>query len=135
MTPSRVELRYAPLPFIGAIAVHYWFVVYDERGGCHRWEVWQTPNAGGRSFGHVHCDLKSPEDGVGGGPSRLVRVWHGEEARRITAVLAEPERYPHTRLYRYWPGPNSNSFVAWVLAQARIDYPLHWRGIGRRWRK
>jgi hypothetical protein len=115
--------------------VHYWFVVYDERGGCHRWEVWQTANAGGRSFGHVHCDLKAPADGVGGGPSRLARLWHGEDARRIAAVLAEPERYPHTRLYRYWPGPNSNSFVAWVLAQARIDYALHWRGIGRRWRK
>jgi len=135
MTPSRVELRYAPLPLIGAIAVHYWFVVYGERGECHRWEVWQTANAGGRSFGHVHCDLKSPEAGVGGGPSRLARVWHDDEARRIAAVLAQPERYPHTRLYRYWPGPNSNSFVAWVLAQARIDYALHWKGIGRRWRK
>ena len=33
-----VQLRYAPLPFIGAIAVHYWFVLIDEASGeAHRW--------------------------------------------------------------------------------------------------
>jgi hypothetical protein len=129
----KVELRYAPLPVIGVIAVHYWFVVHDDAGGCHRWEVWQTPNAGGRSIGHVHCDLKAPEDGVGGGPSRLVIEWTGTPAERIAAVLADPASYPHTRKYRYWPGPNSNSFVAWVLRQAGVRHTLHWRGIGRKW--
>jgi len=131
----KVELRYAPLPFIGAIAVHYWFVVTDDAGACHRWEVWQTQNAGGTSVGHVHCDLKAPADGVGGGPSRIAAVWTGDEAARIAAVLAKPGSYPHARRYRYWPGPNSNSFVAWVLQRAGIQYALHWKGIGRRWRK
>ena len=130
----RVELRYAPLPLIGLIAVHYWFVVYDDAGPCHRWEVWQTPNAGGRSIGHVHCDLKAPLAGVGGGPARLATRWEGAEAARIAAVLAEPQSYPWQRLYRYWPGPNSNSFVAWVLERAGIPYALDWRGIGRKWK-
>lgn len=130
----RVQLRYAPLPFIGAIAVHYWFVVYDDHGACHRWEVWQTKDAGGTSYGHVHCDLKAPEADVGGGPSRLATEWHAEEAARIAAVLAEPRGYPQHARYRYWPGPNSNSFVAWVLQRAGIDYALHWKGIGRKWR-
>lgn len=130
----KVELRYAPLPLIGAIAVHYFFVVHDDAGACHRWEVWQTKNAGGRSFDHVHCDLKAPEDGVGGGPSRLAATWTGDEAARIASVLADPESYPQRELYRYWPGPNSNSFVAWVLARAGIQYALHWKGIGRRWK-
>src|SRR5512134_2097050 len=85
-----VQLRYAPLPLIGAIAVHYWFVVTDEATGeAHRWEVWQTKNAGGRSIGHVHCDLKKPGDGVGGGPSRIVREWRGGEAQAIDAVLQQ----------------------------------------------
>ena len=129
----KVELRYAPLPFIGAIAVHYWFVVYDDAGACHRWEVWQTADAGGESHGHLHCDLKAPHADVGGGATRLATVWEGAEAERIAAVLADPAGYPWQRLYRYWPGPNSNSFVAWVLARAGIRYPLHWRGIGQRW--
>ncbi|TMH22081.1 MAG: DUF3750 domain-containing protein [Betaproteobacteria bacterium] len=115
-----VELRFAPLPYIGALAVHYWFVVYDE--------------AGGASYGHVHCNLKAPQADVGGGPSRRAALWHGDEARRIAAVLAEPERYPHGHRYRYWPGPNSNSYVAWVLRRAGIEYALGWRGIGGKWR-
>ena len=118
---------------IGAIAVHYWFVVFDDTGACHRWEVWQTKDAGGTSHGHVHCDLKSPEDGVGGGPSRCAATWTGDEAARIAAVLNDPASYPHRGLYRYWPGPNSNSFVAWVLRRAGIQYALHWKGIGRKW--
>ena len=127
-----VELRYAPLPWIGAFAWHYWFVIEDETGR-HRWEVWQTKNAGSFCIGHVHRDLKQPEDGVGGGPSRLVTVWEGEQARRIAAVLADVRTYPYCERYHYWPGPNSNSFVAWVLRQAGINYDLDRRGIGRRY--
>jgi len=127
----KVELRYAPLPWIGAIAWHYWFVV-AEPAGRHRWEVWQTKNAGGFCIGHVHRDLKHPDDGVGGGPSRLVMTWQDPEARRIVSVLEEIQNYPHCQRYRYWPGPNSNTFVAWVLREAGIDFLLDPRGIGRR---
>jgi len=130
----KVELRYAPLPLIGFLAVHYWFVVYDDIGGCHRWEVWQTKNAGGTSYGHVHCDLKPPEQPVGGGPTRLAWTWTGPEAERIATALAEAPRYPQAQKYRYWPGPNSNSFVAWILERAGVPYVLHWRGIGWKWR-
>ena len=129
-----VQLRYAPLPFIGAFAVHHWFVVFDDAGTCHRWEVWQTKNAGGRShnraIGHVHCDLKAPEDGVGGGASRVAMEWKGDAAARIVAVLDQP--YPHAQRYRYWPGPNSNTFAAWVLGRAGIEYALHWKAFGAR---
>ena len=133
MTPLSVELRYAPLPFIGIIAWHYWFVVTDD-SGCHRWEVWQTKNAGGWCIGHVHRDLKTPEAGVGGGPSRVAAQWEGEAARRIAEVLQKAERYPHCERYRMWPGPNSNTFVAWVLREAGVSATLDPRGIGRNYR-
>ena len=125
-----VELRYAPLPWIGAIAWHYWFVVCDDTGR-HRWEVWQTKNAGGWCIGHVHRDLKHPDDGVGGGPSRLVRKWHGDNAVKIVRVLDRIRTYPYCQRYRYWPGPNSNTFVAWVLREADVDYRLGPKGFGR----
>jgi hypothetical protein len=128
----KVELRYAPLPWIGAFAWHYWFVVCDESGR-HRWEVWQTKNAGGFCIGHVHRDLKDPEAGVGGGPSRLVTSWEGEPGRRIARVLEDAKSYPYCERYRYWPGPNSNTFVAWVLRQAGIEFVLDRRGVGRRY--
>jgi hypothetical protein len=133
MAPLSVQLRYAPLPYIGAIAWHYWFVVTDDTGR-HRWEVWQTKNAGGSCFGHVHCDLKGPEDGVGGGPSRVAAQWTGETAERIAQVLGAIENYPYCEAYRYWPGPNSNTFIAWVLRDAGIAARLDPRGIGRSYR-
>jgi hypothetical protein len=126
----KVQLRHAPLPFIGPIAVHCWFVVFDEEG-CHRWEVWQTKNAGGFCIGHVHCDLKHPDAGVGGGPFRVAAEWEGDEARRIAEVFKKIQNYPYCERYRYWPGPNSNTFVAWVLRKAGIQHALDWRAIGR----
>lgn len=129
----RVELRFAPLPFIGALAVHYWFVVADE-GGTHRWEVWQTKNAGGAlCIGHVHRDLKAPGDGVGGGPSRIAFTFENEAARRIAEVLKRVETYPWCQRYRYWPGPNSNTFAAWVLREAGVEHVLGPRAWGKRY--
>jgi len=130
MSSLKVELKYAPLPWIGVLAWHYWFVVSDETGR-HRWEVWQTKNAGGSCIGHVHLDLKHPDAGVGGGPSRVAIEWNGEPARRIAEILAKAQTYPFCQRYRLWPGPNSNSFVAWVLHQAGVEYALDPRGIGR----
>ena len=123
-------MLYAPLPYIGALAWHYFFVITDQ-SGCHRWEVWQTKNAGGSCVGHVHCDLKPPDAGVGGGPPRVAAEWRGEEALRIARVFQEIASYPWCERYRLWPGPNSNTFAAWVLRQAGIDFALNPRGIGR----
>jgi hypothetical protein len=129
----KVELRYAPLPSVLRwFAVHYWFVVYDDTG-CHRYEVWQRRNAGGRSIGHLHCDLKPPDEGVGGGPARIAAVWTGEEAQRLKRVLEEAERYPFCHKYRYWPGPNSNTFAAWVLRKAGIAHRLVRTALGQRY--
>jgi hypothetical protein len=131
-TDYSVQLRYATLPFpLGLFAVHYWFVVFEPGGACHRWEVWQTRDAGGTSVGHLHCDLKAPDAGVGGGPARIAAEWSGAEARRIQAVLEKCSSYPYCHRYLPWPGPNSNTFAAWVLRQAGIEHRLPWQAFGR----
>jgi hypothetical protein len=128
----RVELRCATLPFIGAIAEHYWFVTFDDAGACERWEVWQSKDAGGISFGHLHCNFKGPDDGVGGGPSRVVAQWRDEDALRLLEALKSAEKvYPFRERYLPWPGPNSNTFVAWVLGRAGIEFALSWKAIGK----
>jgi Protein of unknown function (DUF3750) len=128
-----VQLRLAPLPYIGAFASHYWFVVFDETSGeCERWEVWQTPDAGGLSFGHLHCNLKTPDAGVGGGPSSVATQWRADDALRIRDALKSAEKdYPFRDRYLPWPGPNSNTFVAWVLRRAGIEFALSWKAIGK----
>ena len=132
-----VQLKYATLPApLGAFAVHYWFTVLDPATGrCDRWEVWQSKDAGGTSVGHLHCNLKAPDEGVGGGPAKVDAEWRGEEALRIHSVLLETAgTYPHCHDYLPWPGPNSNTFAAWVLKQAGIDFALHWKALGRSYR-
>jgi hypothetical protein len=132
-TALKVQLRYATLPSVlRLIAAHYWFVVWDATG-CHRWEVWQTRNAGGTSIGHLHCDLKHPDAHVGGGPMRVAAEWSGEEAQAIARVLAAAGAYPHRDRYLAWPGPNSNTFVAWVLRSARVHQRLGWMALGKRY--
>lgn len=127
----RVELRYAGIPLLGMVAVHYWFVTNDA-GMLERWEVWQTPNAGGQSVGHLHRNLMHPHSNVGGGPTRLAHVWTDTLAEQITNTLHESwVQYPYQHQYRVVPGPNSNTFAAWVLRQAGISYRLSWKGIGR----
>jgi hypothetical protein len=89
-------------------------------------------DAGGTSFGHVHCDLKTPDAGVGGGPARLAAEWNGEFALHIHSVLERCNKdYPHRHRYLPWPGPNSNTFVAWVLREAGIDFTLPWKAMGK----
>jgi hypothetical protein len=131
----RVQLRYATLPYpLGWLAVHYWFVVFEPGGACHRWEVWHTKNAGGTSVGHLHCDLKGPDAGVGGGPARIAAQWQGKDALSITEVLEKAASYPYCHRYLPWPGPNSNTFAAWVLRQAGVRHELPWRALGKAFR-
>lgn len=88
-------------------------------------------------MGHLHCNLKAPEADVGGGPARLVREWDGAEALRLKEVLETAgKNYAHLHRYAPWPGPNSNTFAAWVLRSAGIDLQLPWNAIGRnfKWR-
>lgn len=128
-----VQLYLAPLPHpLSRIAVHHWFVISDpELGRPRRWEVWQRADVLGASWGHIHLDLKAPEAGVGGGPAVVQAEWRGEAADRIRAVVEDPLRYPHRSRYRYWPGPNSNTYVAWVLREAGVEFGLDRRAFGK----
>jgi hypothetical protein len=130
-----VRLHRASLPApLGLLASHYWFTVAHGTS-CDRWEIWQTAEAGGTCVGHLHCNLKAPEAGVGGGPAKVLREWEGAEALRLKDTLETAARhYPYVQRYAPWPGPNSNTFVAWVLHRAGIDFRLPRNAIGRNFR-
>ncbi len=125
-----VQLRCAKVPWMAA--VHCWLVEYDPgAGGWRRWEVWQTAGEGEGNWGHVRRDLLPPAAGVGDGESWPLAQWTGDDARRLHDVLAAPQKYPHQQLYRYWPGPNSNTYIAWVLRTAGIAHSLPFAAIGK----
>lgn len=126
-----VELKYAGIPRWGMIAVHYWFVT-DDSGKLERWEVWQDSNAGGMSIGHLHRNLMHPDSNVGGGPTCLACRWTDTRAETIHNALRESwHEYPYRERYRKIPGPNSNTFVAWILDRANVQQRLSWRAVGK----
>jgi hypothetical protein len=128
-----VQLRGATVPGgLGLLGVHYWFAVFDPgTQRWHRWEVWQQADAGGTSWGHVHEDLMVADANVGGGPVQVRAEWHGAEARALADVMARSSEYPDRGRYLAWPGPNSNTYIAWVLRRAGVAADLEPRAIGK----
>ncbi len=127
-----VELRLARIPGpAGKVAAHYWLVTNREQQAPERWEIWQSSNVRGESWGHLHKNLKAPHDGVGNGPSWVEQSWRGGEAARIVEILDQaPRIYPACDVYWVWPGPNSNTFVQWVLRNAGQGHQLGPLGAG-----
>ena len=129
-----VSLWASNIPNLGAIAVHHWFVI-DDCGEQSRWEVWQTANVIcndiGESWDHLHRDLLPLEQGMRNGAAYKLEQWNGETARQlIQRIRSSPEQYPWCSKYRYWPGPNSNTYVQWILQN---EYRLGWRAAGSRY--
>ena len=117
------------------MAVHYWFNAYDPRSRTwERWELWQVADRNATSWGHIHRDLMAPYDDVGGGDAVVEAEWTGDDAARLVSTLHRPEDYPDRGEYRAWPGPNSNTYVAWVLRESGVSADLGPLGIGKDWR-
>jgi hypothetical protein len=110
-------------------AEHHWFVLGDGSTK-DRWEVWQHRDVGGISWGHLHKNLLAPEAGVGNGPGRCLMRWDGDRAALLQETIrTSPDVYSWTQRYLVWPGPNSNTYVQWVLGDG---YRLGWRAFGKR---
>jgi Protein of unknown function (DUF3750) len=115
----------------GIFAHHSWIVIKEPGGGYTRYDkvAWGRPvkingwPPDGRWLGHVPT---------------LVAAIEGPAAERlIPKIKAAVARYPYNQpgAYSVWPGPNSNSFVAYVLAaipEAGIVLPP--TAIGKDWR-
>jgi hypothetical protein len=132
----EVRLCYARLPSVlKPVAAHAFLLAYDpQRRQWNRWEVWQNSSQCGTSWEYVHLNLLAPQSGVGGGAPWVARVWRGADARRLFEVLQHPAAYPHHNRYSPWPGPNSNTFVAWVLKEAGVPVDFSPLAIGKDYR-
>lgn len=75
--------------------------------------------------------MMHPDAGVGGGRCLLVREWRGASATRLCETIEQSPDYPCREHYRAWPGPNSNTYVAWILRKARVFVDLGPKAIGR----
>jgi hypothetical protein len=75
----------------------------------------------------VRRNLRPPDGRWAGSEPTLIAELTGDEAAAAIPKLEEAiGRYPFRDQYRTWPGPNSNTFVAWLareVPELRLSMP------------
>ena len=101
----------------GLFAVHTWVATKSENASHYR--VHQVMGWRGRGGGNVVVSSRDlPDRFWYGQPPRLVKELRGPAAdSAIPKILEAVDTYPHHHEYRLWPGPNSNTFTAWIARQ------------------
>lgn len=111
--PEAVVQVYAARAFRwrGVFAVHSWVAV--KEAGAQRYRVYEVTSWRG---GRVATGFGIPDRNWFGNAPKLLLDVRGDEASALIPRIADAvERYPHDGDYAVWPGPNSNTFVAWLL--------------------
>ncbi|WP_043529189.1 DUF3750 domain-containing protein [Litchfieldella xinjiangensis] len=129
-TPEAVVQVYAARAFNwrGAFGVHTWIAVKQPQATRYRtYQVlsWRRPTV------VVRDDM--PDRAWFGNAPQMLADYRGETAERmIPRIEAAVAAYPESARYRVWPGPNSNSFVAWVIREVPgLDVALPNTAIGK----
>ncbi len=112
----------------GAFAVHSW--IASKRRGADHYSVYQVVGW------YLHHDDRSmisigrqgPPDffWYGSRPELLIEHRGDQVEGIIDAIEKAVASYPYPRTYHIWPGPNSNTFTAWVAREVpalKLDLP------------
>lgn len=111
----------------GAFGIHPWIAV--KRAGASTYTTWQVVGWRARDGGDALAQSRTetPDSHWYGAWPQLLADHRGPAAEAmIDDIEAALERYPWRHQYRLWPGPNSNTFVAWVAREVpalRLDLP------------
>jgi hypothetical protein len=127
-TPEAVVQVYAAraVSWRGVFAVHTWIAVKASGAESYtRYEVlgWGVE----RGVPAVRVNRTGPDNHwFGDRPEKLVDL-RGDGVDAIVAKIeAAVAAYPYPSSYRTWPGPNSNTFTAWVgreVPELRLKLP------------
>lgn len=118
-TPEAVVQVYAARAFNwrGLFAVHTWIATKAPGAAQYRvhqvlgWNLWS-----GRSV--VDSRFALPDRYWYGAVPKVVAERRGDAAAAmIPDIEAAVDRYPYPKAYRLWPGPNSNTFTAFVARE------------------
>jgi hypothetical protein len=140
---SREPVGLAPNPASTpeAVVQVYGARTWGWRGnfGVHTWVATKPANAAAYTvYEVIGWRLRSAESAVVIGPRVPDARWfgnepelyadkRGEEAEKlIPRIDAAANSYPYANEYTAWPGPNSNTFVAWItraVPELGVDLP------------
>lgn len=120
--------------FRGYFAIHTWVAIKEENASDYT--LYQVVSWGLRRTGSaVSISAGRPDRDWFRSPAKLLYEAKGEPAAQMIPQIKEAvQTYPHGREYVMWPGPNSNSFVQWVVSKVpAIDVRLPAKAIGKNW--
>jgi len=126
-TPEAIVQVYAArtIGWRGLFGVHTWVATKPAGGGYTVYEVigWRL-----RSAGSALVIRDRPPDGRWfGAEPELIADLRGPAAEPLVERIDKLARaYPWAGEYSVWPGPNSNTFTAWILRgvpELRADLP------------
>ncbi len=121
---------------MNGIARHPWVALREA--GAQRWERWEVmccPNSSPMSTVRRSSISPLSDHGGGGGDVRFHGVWKGKRAEKmIECIRREAPRYPYRNRYLAFPGPNSNTFVDYMMRKCGIHANLAAGSIGKDYR-
>ena len=116
----------------GLFADHTWISVKPQNADSYTvYEVigWRLR----RGLPAMRIEHDIPDRRWYGNTPRLLLDIRGEQAEQLAKdIAAAAEAYPYPKEYRAFPGPNSNTFTAWIAEQVPLlGLRLPWRAIGK----
>jgi Protein of unknown function (DUF3750) len=126
-TPEPVVQVYAAraVGWRGLFGVHTWIAVKPAGQGYTVYEVigWRLYS----SDSAVVIRNRPPDGRWFGAEPELLAESRGADVSAVIARIEKAARdYPWSGEYKLWPGPNSNTFTAWILRavpELRVDLP------------
>jgi len=115
----------------GWFAVHTWIATKDV--GADSYTVYEVIGwRGKRGMPVLRIDRDLPDRLWFGEKPELLVEHRGKNAELLIAEIDQAAReYPWKEEYKVFPGPNSNTFTAWVAQQVpELDLKLPFRAIG-----
>jgi hypothetical protein len=127
-TPEAVAQVYAAraVRWRGYFGVHTWIAVKPTNAA--RYTVYEVTRWQRRHGGSTVSVSERVPDGrwYGNAPELVADIRGPDVDATIDRIEAAVAAYPHTDEYHVWPGPNSNTFTAYVLRavpELRADLP------------
>lgn len=118
----------------GTFAVHSWIATKAQDGGDYN--VYEVMGYyANRGLPVVRVTHRQPDERWFGNEPELHLDIRGEDAEEMIPHIEDAVKsYPYQMSYRIWPGPNSNTFVSYIMRNTPgiyTDLPPH--AIGKDW--
>lgn len=140
IAPNPTDVKQAVIEFYAAdafgwrgwFAVHTWLAIKPENANEYTvYEVVGWRVGRGQPALYAYQTATPDRYWYGARPEKVLSI-QGEKARNlIPKIQRVVEHYPYANEYTLFPGPNSNTFPAWVGQQVpELDLDMPFRAIG-----